>query len=169
MHVGWCRRRTSNPVCPAYGGIGGFDSHTLPPIFFFLVYTNSHSPLKSDNFFPCWNSANAHVQGIGFRPYIYNLATKLSLSAFVQNNTRCIFIDVEGCDNAVDKFRDRKGINDVVLSGGVFQNNFLLSLLVKKLQLQGFTMYTHKKVRCNDGGISLGQAVIAGERSKTCV
>ena len=31
VHVGWCRRRTSNPVCPAYGGIGGFDSHTLPP------------------------------------------------------------------------------------------------------------------------------------------
>ena len=32
-HVGWCRRRTSNPVCPAFSGIGGFDSHTLPPIF----------------------------------------------------------------------------------------------------------------------------------------
>ncbi|MCR4319124.1 MAG: carbamoyltransferase HypF [Candidatus Brocadiaceae bacterium] len=62
-----------------------------------------------------------------------------------------------------------KGINDVVLSGGVFQNNFLLSRLVKKLKLQGFTVYSHKKVPCNDGGLSLGQAVIASERYKTCV
>ena len=65
--------------------------------------------------------------------------------------------------------RNSKGINDVVLSGGVFQNNFLLSRLVKKLKLQGFTVYSHKKVPCNDGGLSLGQAVIAGERLKTCV
>ena len=35
VHVGWCRRRTSNPVCPAFSGIGGFDSHTLPPLFVF--------------------------------------------------------------------------------------------------------------------------------------
>src|SRR3972149_6847864 len=49
-------------------------------------------------------SANGLVQGVGFRPYIYNLATKLSLSGFVQNNTSGIFIDVEGCDNAVNEF-----------------------------------------------------------------
>ncbi|MBI4222052.1 MAG: carbamoyltransferase HypF [Planctomycetes bacterium] len=65
--------------------------------------------------------------------------------------------------------RNSKGINDVVLSGGVFQNNFLLSRLVKKLKLHGFTLYSHKKVPCNDGGLSLGQAVIVGERLKTCV
>ncbi len=65
--------------------------------------------------------------------------------------------------------RNSKGINDVVLSGGVFQNNFLLNRLVKKLKLQGFTLYSHKKVPCNDGGLSLGQAVIASERLKTCV
>lgn len=64
--------------------------------------------------------------------------------------------------------RNSKGIKDVVLSGGVFQNNFLFTRLVKKLKLQGFTVYSHKKVPSNDGGISLGQAVIANERSKTC-
>ena len=64
--------------------------------------------------------------------------------------------------------RNSKGIDDVVLSGGVFQNNFLLSRLIKKLKLQGFTVYSHKKVPSNDGGISLGQAVIANERYKTC-
>jgi len=64
--------------------------------------------------------------------------------------------------------RNSKGIKDVVLSGGVFQNNFLFTRLVKKLKLQGFTVYSHTKVPSNDGGISLGQAVIANERSKTC-
>lgn len=64
---------------------------------------------------------------------------------------------------------DSKGLNDVVLSGGVFQNNFLFSRLFQKLKLRGFNVHSHKKVPCNDGGISLGQAVIANERYRTCV
>ena len=62
-----------------------------------------------------------------------------------------------------------KGINDVVLSGGGFQNKFLFKRLLNKLSSRNFNVYFHKKVPCNDGGISLGQAVIAGERLKTCV
>lgn len=65
--------------------------------------------------------------------------------------------------------RDIVGLHDVVLSGGVFQNNFLLSRSINKLTSNGFKVYTHQKVPCNDGGISLGQAVIANERYKTCV
>ena len=51
-------------------------------------------------------SANGLVQGIGFRPYIYNLATKFSLTGFVQNDSSGVFIDVEGCDSSVDEFLD---------------------------------------------------------------
>ena len=65
--------------------------------------------------------------------------------------------------------RDGNGLCDVVLSGGVFQNNFLFNRLVKKLVSQKFNVHFHKRVPCNDGGISLGQAVIANERHKTCV
>ncbi|MEK6559894.1 MAG: carbamoyltransferase HypF, partial [Planctomycetota bacterium] len=65
--------------------------------------------------------------------------------------------------------RDSNGLCDVVLSGGVFQNNFLFNRLVKKLVSQKFNVHFHKRVPCNDGGISLGQAVIANERHKTCV
>lgn len=64
--------------------------------------------------------------------------------------------------------RDSNGLCDVVLSGGVFQNNFLFNRLINKLTLDGFKVYSHNKVPCNDGGISLGQAVIANERNKTC-
>jgi hydrogenase maturation protein HypF len=53
------------------------------------------------------------------------------------------------------------GIKQVALSGGVFQNRLLLRKAVKLLENTGFQVYTHKQVPCNDGGISLGQAVIA--------
>ena len=53
------------------------------------------------------------------------------------------------------------GINKVALSGGVFQNRLLLRLTVAALEQAGFEVLTHSKVPTNDGGVSLGQAVIA--------
>jgi hydrogenase maturation protein HypF len=53
------------------------------------------------------------------------------------------------------------GIKQVALSGGVFQNRLLLRLATAALQRGGFSVLTHHLVPCNDGGISLGQAVVA--------
>jgi len=53
------------------------------------------------------------------------------------------------------------GINQVVLSGGVFQNRLLLNKTASLLENNDFQVFSHKQVPCNDGGISLGQAVIA--------
>jgi hydrogenase maturation protein HypF len=53
------------------------------------------------------------------------------------------------------------GITQVALSGGVFQNRLLLRKTVSLLESSGFQVFTHRQVPCNDGGISLGQAVIA--------
>jgi hydrogenase maturation protein HypF len=53
------------------------------------------------------------------------------------------------------------GVNRVVLSGGVFQNVRLLRRTLALLQADGFEMYRHRKVPPNDGGLSLGQALIA--------
>jgi hydrogenase maturation protein HypF len=53
------------------------------------------------------------------------------------------------------------GIKQVALSGGVFQNRLLLQLTSDGLQQSGFQVFTHHLVPCNDGGLSLGQAVIA--------
>jgi len=55
----------------------------------------------------------------------------------------------------------KTGITQVALSGGVFQNRLLLKLATAALQREGFSVLTHHLVPCNDGGISLGQAVIA--------
>jgi hydrogenase maturation protein HypF len=53
------------------------------------------------------------------------------------------------------------GITQVALSGGVFQNRLLLRKTVGLLEHSGLQVLTHKQVPCNDGGVSLGQAVIA--------
>ncbi|MCK4446469.1 MAG: carbamoyltransferase HypF, partial [Candidatus Marinimicrobia bacterium] len=67
---------------------------------------------------------------------------------------------------AVKRVREMTEINDVVLSGGVFMNIYLLTLLHNLLENSGFTVYTHRQVPANDGGIALGQAVIASAKRK---
>ncbi|MBF0302743.1 MAG: hypothetical protein HQK73_06865, partial [Desulfamplus sp.] len=49
----------------------------------------------------------------------------------------------------------------VVLSGGVFNNVLILTGMTHALEKKGFTVYSHRQVPSNDGGISLGQVVIA--------
>jgi hydrogenase maturation protein HypF len=53
------------------------------------------------------------------------------------------------------------GLRTVALSGGCYQNRLLLSLTVPALEAAGFRVLLHRQVPCNDGGLSLGQAVIA--------
>ena len=60
--------------------------------------------------------------------------------------------------------REQRGLSTVALSGGVFQNLLLLGSVVARLEARGFTVLTHYRVPCNDGGISLGQAVVAAAR-----
>ena len=60
------------------------------------------------------------------------------------------------------KIREQSGLSTVALSGGCFQNRLLLSKVMSLLRQSGFKVLTHRQVPSNDGGISLGQAVIAG-------
>ncbi len=56
------------------------------------------------------------------------------------------------------RFDDKK----VVITGGVFQSNFLSRELKRLLAQKGFEVYANTVTPPNDGGISLGQAVMAG-------
>ena len=60
---------------------------------------------------------------------------------------------------------DKYGLATVALSGGVFQNLLLLHDTVNRLESRGFRVLLHSRVPCNDGGISLGQAIIAANRA----
>jgi hydrogenase maturation protein HypF len=64
------------------------------------------------------------------------------------------------------RVRKASGIEKVALSGGVFQNTLLLNKTSALLDGSGFKVYTQHRVPPNDGGIALGQAVIANERIK---
>ena len=63
------------------------------------------------------------------------------------------------------KMRNKYNINLVVLSGGVFQNSFLLNRTIGELKEENFKIYIHQKMPPNDACISLGQAVIANART----
>ena len=62
--------------------------------------------------------------------------------------------------------RDRHGLDTVALSGGVFQNLVVTERAATRLEARGFRVLLHSRVPCNDGGISLGQAVVAGARDR---
>ena len=57
-------------------------------------------------------------------------------------------------------------MSTVVLSGGVWQNMILLNAVERLLHKDGFLVYIHRKVPTNDGGMSLGQAMIADSKIK---
>jgi hydrogenase maturation protein HypF len=60
--------------------------------------------------------------------------------------------------------REQSGLNRACLSGGVFQNVYLTEHLEAQLSAAGFEVFTHSEVPAGDGGISLGQALIAAHR-----
>jgi hydrogenase maturation protein HypF len=59
----------------------------------------------------------------------------------------------------------QSGLKTVALSGGVFQNRLLFNLAIDMLEKAGFQVLSHRLVPCNDGGIALGQAVIASYKA----
>ncbi|MBI1738848.1 MAG: carbamoyltransferase HypF, partial [Acidobacteria bacterium] len=61
--------------------------------------------------------------------------------------------------------RERSGLDRVCLSGGTFQNVYLLEHLTQQLGANGFQVFSHAEVPAGDGGLSLGQALVAAHRS----
>ncbi|MDD3686726.1 MAG: carbamoyltransferase HypF [Bacteroidales bacterium] len=65
---------------------------------------------------------------------------------------------------SAESIRQKTGLNKVVMSGGSFQNAFLLAKSEQLLNDKGFIVYSHKKIPANDGGLALGQLAIAARR-----
>ena len=60
--------------------------------------------------------------------------------------------------------RAKSGIAIVALSGGCFQNRLLQAAAIQRIEREGFTVLVHRRVPANDGGLALGQAVVAAAR-----
>ena len=67
-----------------------------------------------------------------------------------------------------ESIRKETSLEKIVLSGGVFQNKYLLEKTIQKLTQKMFKVYTNHQVPVNDGGISLGQLVVASKKIGLC-
>lgn len=61
----------------------------------------------------------------------------------------------------IEKYSKEKNLNNIVLSGGVFQNKLLTNLLLKQLASKKVNIFFPSKIPCNDGSIAVGQIAIA--------
>ncbi|HCG35370.1 MAG TPA: carbamoyltransferase HypF, partial [Clostridiales bacterium] len=73
---------------------------------------------------------------------------------------------VELMQMAVSVLYQQTGCTTVVLSGGVFQNDYLLEQGLQTLRKQGYLVYSNEKIPANDGGIAFGQAAAASHRMR---
>jgi hydrogenase maturation protein HypF len=104
---------------------------------------------------------------LDFRPVIAAMVKDLSrgrrageISACFHNTLSAAIGETCGRIGAAD------GVNRVCLSGGSFQNLYLLGRTVVELRRRGFGVFLHAQVPANDGGLSLGQAMIANQRMR---
>src|SRR5918993_900236 len=63
--------------------------------------------------------------------------------------------------NVCERIRESEGVSTVALSGGTFQNMLLLTLTTGLLEEKEFVVHRHQRVPTNDGGLALGQAILA--------
>ena len=71
------------------------------------------------------------------------------------------------CDMAASisvRLREKNDFEQIVLSGGSFQNLYILFRLQRRLEKEGFRVYRHRRVSPNDEGIPLGQLSVAAAR-----
>ncbi|NBD33600.1 MAG: hypothetical protein GVY17_11705, partial [Cyanobacteria bacterium] len=65
------------------------------------------SPLPSASHFRLYLQLQGVVQGVGFRPFVYRLATELALCGWVNNTVSGVFIEVEGNGETLKTFQER--------------------------------------------------------------
>ena len=73
---------------------------------------------------------------------------------------------LEAALSAVRDARHATGLTDAALSGGVFQNRYLLQEMITRLTADHFSVFAHARVPANDGGIALGQLVVAARTGR---
>lgn len=103
-----------------------------------------------------------HVE-VDYRPMIQELVLNLTTPTFdLSELSRRFHTTIVDIISTVCKHLSvLSGIHQIVLSGGVFCNEFILLNAIDKLQTEGLKPYFHQHVPTNDGGISLGQIVVA--------
>ncbi|MGZ4146913.1 MAG: Kae1-like domain-containing protein, partial [Actinomycetota bacterium] len=92
---------------------------------------------------------------------IYDLLADVSVGEVGGRFHRTIAL---GIAELVDRVREGTGLRRVCLGGGVFQNDLLLTQTVDALETRGLEVFVPREVPVGDGGIALGQVLVAGAR-----
>ncbi|HGH3371352.1 TPA: carbamoyltransferase HypF [Kluyvera cryocrescens] len=106
---------------------------------------------------------------VDYRPMIRELVQSLSQPSFdmAELSRRFHSTVVDMICEVSKRLLEHIGTKQIVLSGGVFCNEFILVNSLNNLESCGFQAYSHKLVPTNDGGISLGQVVIATAQTRS--
>ena len=108
---------------------------------------------------------SAEVHRLDFLPMIAAICGDLAKERERADIARAFHHTVaRGVLEVCGRIRQESGQSRVVLSGGVFQNRLLTEEVAQLLGEGGFEPYCHRLVPPNDGGLALGQAVVAGWR-----
>jgi len=102
---------------------------------------------------------------LDFRPLIVAIVNDLCAGRGVGEISACFHNTLSAAIGEVcSSIGASEGLNRICLSGGSFQNLYLLGRTVVELRRRGFDVFLHAKVPANDGGLCLGQAMVANER-----
>jgi len=121
----------------------------------------------TDEYYPFLSQRKGECQIIDPAPLIRGILVDLRekrtsgyISSKFHNSIVTMIVDI------CCALREQWKITKVALSGGCFQNTYLLCKSITKLKDNGFEVFVHHQVPPNDGGIALGQALIANELLK---
>jgi hydrogenase maturation protein HypF len=104
---------------------------------------------------------------LDLRPVIMAIVKDLSRSRPVSEISACFHNTLSAAIGEVcGRIGACDGVDRVCLSGGSFQNLYLLGRTVVELRRRNFGVFLHAQVPANDGGLSLGQAMIANQRMR---
>ena len=141
-----------------------FEGQAAIALETFATRAASGNPLSGDEPYP-FDIGTTDPMVLDLRPTICAIADDLThgqpaetIAARFHNTLAAAIVEV------CLRIREIDGLDSVCLSGGTFQNNFLLRSTISGLRRTGFAVYLHTQVPANDGGIALGQAVIASEQ-----
>lgn len=122
---------------------------------------------ETDRRFPVHFYEEKGANRLDFCPIITALVTEMERGTAIEELAAAFMNTlVDGGLAQCRAARQRTGLTDVVLSGGVFQNMYLLPRMLDALTADGFRPYHHARVACNDEGIALGQLMIAYAQRK---
>lgn len=99
-----------------------------------------------------------------FRSVLDDIQSGISLG-LISAKFHNTIIDV--IDKVVKRMHKDTGLKKVILSGGTFQNRYLLKYVESRLEKSGFKVFAQYRVPSNDGGIALGQLAIAAKKRES--